>query len=82
MTSATPDADNAVLSKSGIIVIQHWMRNKECCEESGDGGGEGNANCTAISMGDHSSTVDKELCYKSEGRCFDSRWCHWNFSLT
>ena len=22
------------------------------------------------------------LCYKSEGRWFDSRWCHWNFSLT
>jgi len=22
------------------------------------------------------------LCYKSEGRWFDSSWCHWNFSLT
>ena len=22
------------------------------------------------------------LCYKLEGRGFDSRWCHWNFSLT
>jgi hypothetical protein len=22
------------------------------------------------------------LCYKSEGRGFNSRWCHWNFSLT
>ena len=22
------------------------------------------------------------LRYKSEGRVFDSRWCHWNFSLT
>jgi len=22
------------------------------------------------------------LCYESEGRWFDSRWCHWNFSLT
>ena len=22
------------------------------------------------------------LGYKSEGRGFDSRWCHWNFSLT
>jgi len=21
------------------------------------------------------------LCYKAEGRGFDSRWCHWNFSL-
>ena len=24
----------------------------------------------------------KALCYKSEGRWFDSRWCHWNLSLT
>ena len=22
------------------------------------------------------------LCYKSEGRWFDSRWFHWNISLT
>jgi len=28
------------------------------------------------------STVVKVLCYKSESRWFDSRWCHWNFSLT
>jgi hypothetical protein len=27
-------------------------------------------------------TVVKVLCYKSEGRWFDSRWCHWKFSLT
>ena len=27
-------------------------------------------------------TVVKVLCYKFEGRWFDSRWCHWNFSLT
>jgi len=27
-------------------------------------------------------TVVKVLCYKSEGRWFDSSWCHWNFSLT
>jgi len=24
----------------------------------------------------------KALCFKLEGRGFDSRWCHWNFSLT
>jgi len=28
------------------------------------------------------STVVKVLHYKSEGRWFDSRLCHWNFSLT
>jgi hypothetical protein len=27
-------------------------------------------------------TVVKVLCYKSEGRWLDFRWCHWNFSLT
>jgi hypothetical protein len=27
-------------------------------------------------------TVVKVLCYKSGGHWFDSRWCHWNFSLT
>ena len=26
--------------------------------------------------------VVKALRYKPEGREFDSRWCHWNFSLT
>ena len=31
--------------------------------------------------GDRGGTVVKVLCYKSEGRWFDSRWCHWNFSL-
>jgi hypothetical protein len=25
--------------------------------------------------------VVKVLCYKSEGRWFDPRWCQWNFSL-
>jgi hypothetical protein len=23
----------------------------------------------------------KALCHKPKGRGFDSRWCHWNFSL-
>ena len=31
---------------------------------------------------DSGGTAVKALCYKSEGRCFDTRWCHWNFSLT
>ena len=26
--------------------------------------------------------LDGALRYISEGRGFDSRWCHWNFSLT
>ena len=31
---------------------------------------------------DRGSSVVKVLCHKSEGRWFDSSWCHWNFSLT
>ena len=31
---------------------------------------------------DRGGTVVKVLCYKSEGRWFDPRWCHWNFTLT
>jgi hypothetical protein len=31
---------------------------------------------------DRGGTVVKVLCYKSEGRWFDCRWCQWNFSLT
>ena len=33
-----------------------------------------------ITGGDRDRTVVKVLCYKSEGRWFDRRWCHWNFS--
>ena len=29
-----------------------------------------------------SAQLVEALLYKSEGRGFDSRWCHWNFSLT
>jgi len=29
-----------------------------------------------IYLGDCGSTMVKALCYKSEGRWFDSRWCH------
>jgi hypothetical protein len=29
-----------------------------------------------------SGAVVEALRYKPEGRRFDSRWCHWNFSLT
>jgi len=35
-----------------------------------------------VVAGDRGDTVVKVLCYKSEGRWFDSSWCHWNFSLT
>ena len=37
---------------------------------------------TLEKFGDRGGTVVKVLCYKSEGRWYDSRWCHSNFSLT
>ena len=34
-------------------------------------------------LGGHAvAQLVEALRYKSEGRGFDSRWCHWNFSLT
>ena len=38
-------------------------------------------NAVPVLNGDRGSTVVKVLCYKSEGRRFDSKWCHWNSSL-
>jgi len=39
-------------------------------------------NTSNFIYGDRGGSVVKVLCYKSEGRWFDSRWCHWKFSLT
>jgi hypothetical protein len=33
-------------------------------------------------MGARGGVVVKVLRYKPAGRGFDSRWCHWNFSVT
>ena len=30
----------------------------------------------------YGNIVVKALCYKPTGGGFDSRWCHWKFSLT
>jgi hypothetical protein len=37
---------------------------------------------TMILLGAHGGVVVKALCYKPAGRGFDSRWYHWNFSVT
>jgi hypothetical protein len=34
------------------------------------------------SLGARGGAVVEALRYKPEGRGIDSRWCHWNFSLT
>jgi hypothetical protein len=36
----------------------------------------------ALAKGARSGAVVEALRYKPEGRAIDSRWCHWNFSLT
>jgi hypothetical protein len=33
-------------------------------------------------VGVRGGVVVKALRYKPAGRGFDSRWCHWNFSVT
>jgi hypothetical protein len=35
-----------------------------------------------ICLGVRGGVVVKALHYKLAGRGFDSRWCHWNFSVT
>jgi hypothetical protein len=34
-----------------------------------------------IKLGARGGVVVKALRYKPTGRGFDSRWCHWNFSV-
>ena len=38
--------------------------------------------CISCREGHAVAQLVEALRYKSEGRGFDSRWCHWNFSLT
>jgi len=38
--------------------------------------------CYYFSAGHAVAQLVEALRHKSEGRGFDSRWCHWNFSLT
>jgi hypothetical protein len=35
-----------------------------------------------VAGGARGGVVVKALRYKPAGRGFDSRWCHWNFSVT
>ena len=39
-------------------------------------------NFTCTNKGHAAAQLVEALRYKPEGREFDSRWCHWNFSLT
>jgi hypothetical protein len=41
-----------------------------------------NPKCAHVSWGHAVAQLVEALLYKSEGRGLDSRWCHWNFSLT
>jgi len=35
-----------------------------------------------MKLGHTVAQLVEALSYKPEGQGFDSRWCHWNFSLT
>jgi len=37
---------------------------------------------TKLNIALRGGVVVKALRYKPAGRGFDSRWCHWNFSVT
>jgi len=37
---------------------------------------------TVVTVGNAVAQLVEALRYTPEGREFDSRWCHWNFSLT
>ena len=41
-----------------------------------------NINCTFFKREHAVAQLVEALRYKPEGRGFDSRWCHYNFSLT
>jgi hypothetical protein len=41
-----------------------------------------NNNTVSTVLGARGGIVVKALRYKPAGRGFDSRWCHWNFSVT
>jgi hypothetical protein len=60
-----------------------------CYQHNGMDSNEYNINCARYIMGPHIiyrghavAQLVEALCYKPKGRGFDSRWCHWNFSLT
>jgi hypothetical protein len=49
------------------------------------GGGEADRtfpSVTEVKEGHAVAQLLEALRYKPDGRSFDSRWCHWNFSLT
>ena len=49
----------------------------------GDSSGPGRISGYPLFLSRHAVTQLVEvLCYKPECRKFDSRWCHWKFSIT
>ena len=59
-----------------------WVCKRTCSKFIGLLGTRPRKFSPALVFGDRGGTVVKVLCYKSEGRWFDSRWCHWNLSST
>jgi len=60
-----------------------------CAQRSVIGFCNGDGMCSRVNIYNSSNArpyavalLVEALRFKSEGRGFDSRWCHWNFSLT
>jgi len=66
------------VSKAGAAPFIHsvllWLLpNRQCCVEL----------CKECTLSGHAVTqLAAALRYKPESRGFDSRWCHWNFTLS
>ena len=69
---------------SGFVLIHHVEGHPSLLLLFGRAGGDSVCCFHGVHAltGDRGATVVKVLCYKSEGRWFDPRWCHWNISLT
>jgi hypothetical protein len=74
MTTGAPSPVQKIVHQRGIVRNIEVRSCSQLCY--------GKAMSITYSGGGRGGTVVKALCYKSEGRWFDSRWCHWNFSLT
>ena len=69
-------------SREAFVALGHLCNFSNTVEKTYyNGSTEHNTTTLLPQKGDRGGTVVKVLCYKSEGRCLDPSWCHWDFSL-
>jgi hypothetical protein len=81
-TCAACSHTNQSRSYLNHLVLRIQMYGISWCTQRWECNGVENYPSYCYQIGDRGGTVVKVPCYKSEGRWFDSRRCHWNFSLT